>query len=111
VMALLRRSMWHVFVRQPGLVLLGLAAGFTNVGFNWAVTQGDVVRVVLLFYLMPLWSVLLAWAFLGERPSLAALPTLSLVRTLLKGRRLKGRGPKERRLPGAEAPDRLASRP
>jgi hypothetical protein len=38
----------------PMLWLLGLAAGFTNVGFNWAVTQGDVVRVVLLFYLMPL---------------------------------------------------------
>jgi len=78
VMALLRRSMWHVFVRQPGLVLLGLAAGFTNVGFNWAVTQGDVVRVVLLFYLMPLWSVLLAWAFLGERPTLAALARIAL---------------------------------
>ena len=29
--------------------------------FNWAVTVGDVVRVVLLFYLMPAWSVLLAW--------------------------------------------------
>ncbi len=46
--------------------LLGLAAGFTNVGFNWAVTQGDVVRVVLLFYLMPLWSVLLGWAAAGR---------------------------------------------
>ena len=77
-MALLRRSMWHVFVQHPGLVLLGLAAGFTNVGFNWAVTQGDVVRVVLLFYLMPLWSVLLAWAFLGERPTLAALARVAL---------------------------------
>ena len=28
----------------------------TNVGFNWAVTVGDVVRVVLLFYLMPAWT-------------------------------------------------------
>ena len=41
----------------------------TNVGFNWAVTMGDVVRVVLLFYLMPLWAVLLAWPLLGERPT------------------------------------------
>ena len=80
-MALLRRHLWAFFAQQPGLVLLGLAAGFTNVGFNWAVTQGDVVRVVLLFYLMPLWSVLLAWVFLGERPSLAALARVALALT------------------------------
>ena len=80
-MALLRRHLWGLFAQQPGLMLLGLAAGFTNVGFNWAVTQGDVVRVVLLFYLMPLWSVLLAWAFLGERPSLAALARVALALT------------------------------
>ena len=30
--------------------------------FNWAIVIGDVVRVVLLFYLMPLWTVLLARA-------------------------------------------------
>jgi drug/metabolite transporter (DMT)-like permease len=78
VMVLLRPGMWHVFVRNPALVLLGLAAGFTNVGFNWAVTQGDVVRVVLLFYLMPLWIVLLAWIFLGERPTPSALARVAL---------------------------------
>ncbi|MBB3180185.1 DMT family transporter [Variovorax sp. Sphag1AA] len=78
VIAVLRRSMWHMFVQHPGLVLLGLAAGLTNVGFNWAVTQGDVVRVVLLFYLMPLWSVLLAWALLGERPTVSALARVTL---------------------------------
>jgi drug/metabolite transporter (DMT)-like permease len=77
-MALLRRRAWALFARRPALLGLGLAAGLTNVGFNWAVTQGDVVRVVLLFYLMPLWSVLLAWAFLGERPSLAALARVAL---------------------------------
>ncbi|MBO9516220.1 MAG: DMT family transporter [Variovorax sp.] len=78
VIALLRRSMWHVFARQPALGLLALAAGLTNVGFNWAVTQGDVVRVVLLFYLMPLWSVLLAWVLLGERPTPSALARVAL---------------------------------
>jgi drug/metabolite transporter (DMT)-like permease len=43
-----------------------LASGFTNATFNWGVTSGDVVRVVLLFYLMPLWSVLLARLLLHE---------------------------------------------
>lgn len=69
----LRGSLAH-----GGLWLLALAAGFTNVGFNWAVTTGDVVRVVLLFYLMPAWVVLLAWPLLGERPGLGALLRLAL---------------------------------
>lgn len=57
---------WRGFAQHPQLWLLAVAAGLTNVGFNWAVTVGDVVRVVLLFYLMPAWSVLLAWAVLGS---------------------------------------------
>ena len=64
--------------QHPGLWLLMIASGLTNVGFNWAVTVGDVVRVVLLFYLMPAWSVLVAWALLGERPTLGALLRLAL---------------------------------
>ena len=57
------------FRQHRGLWLLALAAGLTNVCFNWAVSIGDVVRVVLLFYLMPAWSILLAWPLLGERPT------------------------------------------
>jgi drug/metabolite transporter (DMT)-like permease len=34
--------------------------------FNWAVTIGDVGRVVLLFYLMPAWAALFARLVLGE---------------------------------------------
>ena len=56
-------------LRRPTLWVLVLAAGTTNASFNWAVTVGDVVRVVLLFYLMPLWTVLLSRALLGERIS------------------------------------------
>lgn len=55
--------------RHPMLLLLAFTSGSTNVLFNWAATTGDVVRVVLLFYLMPAWSVLLAWYFLGEKPN------------------------------------------
>lgn len=60
--------------RTPRLWWLVLASGTTNASFNWAVTTGDVVRVVLLFYLMPLWAVLLARLLLHERLTrLAAL--------------------------------------
>ena len=55
-----------------------VASGLTNVGFNWAVTVGDVVRVVLLFYLMPAWTVLLAWPLLGEKPTAGALARVAL---------------------------------
>lgn len=73
-----RPGSWRALLRHPLLWLLLLASGLTNVGFNWAVTVGDVVRAVLLFYLMPAWSVLLAWALLGERPHVAALLRLLL---------------------------------
>lgn len=63
---------------RPLLWLLALSAGLTNVGFNWAVTIGDVVRVVLLFYLMPAWSVLLAWLLLGDKPTRIAFARLLL---------------------------------
>lgn len=51
---------------QRQLWAIVLAAGATNAAFNWAVTIGDVVRVVLLFYLMPLWTALLARWLLRE---------------------------------------------
>ena len=59
----------RTLLTRPALWLLAGAAGITNVCFNWGVTQGDVVRVVLLFYLMPVWTALLAWPLLGERPT------------------------------------------
>lgn len=73
-----RPGAWRAVGRHPLLWLLMFASGLTNVGFNWAVTVGDVVRVVLLFYLMPTWSVLLAWLLLGERPGARALLRLAL---------------------------------
>ena len=75
---LIRPVAWQS-LRKPSLLwLLLLASGLTNVGFNWAVTVGDVVRVVLLFYLMPGWVVLLAWPLLGEKPSAGSLFRLAL---------------------------------
>lgn len=62
----------------PALWLLVVASGTTNAAFNWAVVIGDVVRVVLLFYLMPLWTVLLARIVLHERFTTAATLRIAL---------------------------------
>ncbi len=52
---------------SPLLPALVLAAGVTNVGFTWGVIHGEVVRVMLLFYLSPAWTALLAHLLLRER--------------------------------------------
>jgi len=73
-----RPRSWLQLWRAPALWVLVLAAGATNASFNWGVTIGDVVRVVLLFYLMPLWAVLLARWLLKERLTSLALLRLAL---------------------------------
>ncbi len=51
----------------PGLLaIVALANGWCNTAFILAVLQGHVVRVLLLFYLSPLWAVLLGKLILGE---------------------------------------------
>lgn len=67
-----QRGAVRELLRAPGLWIVLLAAGTTNTAFNWGVATGDVVRVVLLFYLMPLWAVLLARLILGEPLTLLA---------------------------------------
>ena len=68
-----RPQLLREFARQDDLWWLLLASGLTNACFNWAVATGDVIRVVLLFYLMPVWTVFLAWWLLDERPTRSAL--------------------------------------
>lgn len=48
-------------------VALTLCAGWTNLGYVLAMLGGEVMRVLLLFYLAPLWTVLLSHFMLGER--------------------------------------------
>ena len=52
---------------QPSLWDMALCYGLTNTCFNWALAIGDVVRVVLLFYLMPVWAAVAARWLLQER--------------------------------------------
>lgn len=72
--AALSLFLW-VFMRESGslrlnvrtLLLMALSAGWTNVAFIMAVIDGNVVRVLLLFYLAPFWAVCLGWLMLDER--------------------------------------------
>ena len=78
VITVWRREAWGQLWRARTLWVLVLASGTTNAAFNWGVTVGDVVRVVLLFYLMPLWAVLLARLLLKE-----ALTAMALLRVAI----------------------------
>ena len=49
------------------LLALGLAAGWTNLAYVLAMLQGEVIRVLLLFFLSPLWTVLFARFLLHEK--------------------------------------------
>lgn len=69
---------WARLLRAPALWWLLLAAGLTNATFNWGIAIGDVVRVVLLFYLMPVWAVLLARWLLAEPLTAGSLARLAL---------------------------------
>lgn len=60
------------------LILMALAAGWTNVGFVLAMLDGSVARALILFYLSPLWTVLLGHYLLGEKLHHTTLLTLPL---------------------------------
>jgi drug/metabolite transporter (DMT)-like permease len=69
--AQLRRSPWL-------LTAIALAAGFCNLGYVLAMIHGEVVRVMLLFYLAPLWTLLFARLLLGERAGVVGYLVIAL---------------------------------
>lgn len=70
---------WREIARSPVLFFfMALATGWTNISFILAVIDGNVVRVVLLFYLSPLWATLLGYFFLHEQLSLRSLLILGI---------------------------------
>lgn len=50
-----------------GLVLIFLLGGYANLAFSTALVYGEVVRVMVLFYLLPVWGVAGGHFFLGEK--------------------------------------------
>jgi len=60
---------------------LCLIAGWTNLSFVLAMIDGEVMRVILLFYLSPLWTLILARLWLREQ--IHATGLLAIVMSLL----------------------------
>jgi len=63
------------------LAAVALATGWTNLAYVLAVIQGEIMRVMLLFYLAPLWTVLFARLLLSEKAGIWGwlVITMSLV--------------------------------
>ncbi|KIO47886.1 DMT family transporter [Nitrosospira sp. NpAV] len=62
--------MSHIAGGEPYLLLgIALFAGWTNLAYVLGVIHGEVMRVLLLFYLAPLWTVVFSRLLLKERLS------------------------------------------
>ncbi len=70
---------WRGMFNLPKVIIwLGLVAGWTNLSYVLAVLDGHVMRVILLFYLSPLWTLILAHFWLQERTNLRGLAAIFL---------------------------------
>jgi drug/metabolite transporter (DMT)-like permease len=77
--------LFPVFIRQIDfwksglhlLLLITVFGGIANLSFQSALYYGDVVRVMILFYLLPIWSVLGGRIFLGESIDKLRIVTLA----------------------------------
>ena len=66
----LREGGWRG-VSLPILFLLMASSAISALGFTWGMVHGEVMRVMLLFYLMPVWTVILAHLILKEKANWA----------------------------------------
>ena len=70
---------WREFSHAPLLfVALALGSGWANYAYVMGTLEGEVMRVLLLFYLAPVWTVPLARWVLDERPSSASYGVVAL---------------------------------
>ncbi len=58
------KTLWPL---HPLALLLGISIGWSNLAYVMGVLEGEVMRVLLLFYLAPLWTVPIARIVLDER--------------------------------------------
>lgn len=68
---------WRGIFKLPkSAIWLSIVAGWTNLSYVLAVIDGEVMRVMLLFYLAPLWTLFLARFWLKEAISNAGLMSI-----------------------------------
>jgi drug/metabolite transporter (DMT)-like permease len=83
-----QRAQWVAHGRW--LLAIVFFGGLANLSFAAALTVGDVIRVMALFYLLPVWGILGGRIFLGERLTVArvtaVISALSGAFLLLGGR-------------------------
>jgi drug/metabolite transporter (DMT)-like permease len=114
------------------MLLLATFGGLANLAFASAIAGGDVVRVMVLFYLLPAWGVLGGWLLLGERIDawrkltvgaalsgaflllggvriLAERPSLADVLAVVSGLALALNNVLFRKLSGVAVPDKVAA--
>jgi drug/metabolite transporter (DMT)-like permease len=76
--ALARRQGRQAFDARWRLVGIGLSAAVSGIAFGLGMIEGEVARVLILFYLSPVWAVLLGRVLLGERIMPVTVPALVL---------------------------------
>ena len=69
------RALWPL---RPATVVMAAAIGWSNLAYVLGVLEGEVMRVLLLFYLAPLWTVPMARLLLHERLDRAGLGVMGL---------------------------------
>lgn len=68
IFAVVLIKQWRAAINQPkSIIWLAIFAGWTNLSYVLAIIDGEVMRVMLLFYLSPLWTLVLAHFWLKER--------------------------------------------
>lgn len=77
-MALFRRELGPLLRPDLSLALIALSAGWCNLAYVLGMIHGQVMQVLLLFYLAPLWTVVFARLLLNERPGAAGAAVILL---------------------------------
>ena len=73
-----KKNFFFSFLFSKNGLLIALSYGVTNLAFNWAIAEGNVLRVVFLFYLMPIWASIFAVILIKEKPTSTSLIAIAI---------------------------------
>lgn len=71
-----QHAAWKNHIRF--MLMIALTGGIANASFQTAMYHGDVIRVMILFYMLPVWSVIGGKLFLKEKIDLVRIIAVSL---------------------------------